>query len=94
MLRWQGVEVSASFAVLPHLFVNPPPMELDSELAESLNRVRKLNPATGVVMEIALHRHQRFGSRFARASNSETSGSREIEPERECHQESGNDGAA
>lgn len=53
MLRWEGIQHSATFPRQPHLFVNTHPAELaEPGLAESLRAVREINPNQPLTLEI------------------------------------------
>jgi len=53
MFRWEGVQVSTSFEVPPHLFLNTHPTEMVSPgLLESMRSVREVNPTQPLTLEI------------------------------------------
>lgn len=53
MLRWEGVQVGATFEEKPHLFVNTHPAEMSSPgLIESLSAVRAVNPSQEITLEV------------------------------------------
>lgn len=53
MLRWEGIQVGATFDDRPHLFVNTHPAEMGSPgLVESLAAVRAVNPNQEITLEI------------------------------------------